>query len=66
MWAHHMFTSGMSDFGNMIFALLTMIVAVPSAIKVFNWVATLYKGSIDFNRHCCLLFRSYFCFALVV
>ena len=49
VWAHHMFTSGMSDFGNMIFALLTMIVAVPSAIKVFNWISTLYKGSIDFQ-----------------
>jgi cytochrome c oxidase subunit I len=49
VWAHHMFTSGMSDFANMIFALLTMAVAVPSAIKVFNWVSTLYKGSIDFQ-----------------
>ncbi len=47
VWAHHMFTSGMSAFGNMIFSLLTMIVAVPSAIKVFNWTATLYKGSIE-------------------
>ena len=49
VWAHHMFTSGMSDFANLVFALLTMMVAVPSAIKVFNWVATLYKGSIDFQ-----------------
>ncbi len=49
VWAHHMFTSGMSEFGNMIFSLLTMVVAVPSAIKVFNWVATLYKGSINFQ-----------------
>ncbi len=49
VWAHHMFTSGMSEFANMIFALLTMIVAVPSAIKVFNWVSTLYKGAIDFQ-----------------
>jgi cytochrome c oxidase subunit 1 len=49
VWAHHMFTSGMSEFANMIFSLLTMIVAVPSAIKVFNWVSTLYKGSIDFQ-----------------
>ena len=47
VWAHHMFTSGMSGFGDMIFSLLTMIVAVPSAIKVFNWTATLYRGSID-------------------
>ncbi len=49
VWAHHMFTSGMSDFANMLFALLTMIVSVPSAIKVFNWTSTLYKGSIDFK-----------------
>ena len=47
VWAHHMFTAGMSDAGQFIFSLLTMLVAIPSAIKVFNWVATLYKGSID-------------------
>ncbi|ADD67784.1 cytochrome c oxidase, subunit I [Denitrovibrio acetiphilus DSM 12809] len=46
VWAHHMFTSGMSDTAVMIFSLLTFIVAIPSAIKVFNWIATLYKGSI--------------------
>jgi len=49
VWAHHMFTSGMSQFAIMLFSLLTMVVAVPSAIKVFNWTATLYKGSIDFQ-----------------
>lgn len=47
VWAHHMFTSGMSDMAVMIFSFLTFIVAIPSAIKVFNWVATLYKGSIQ-------------------
>ncbi|MFO7446611.1 MAG: cbb3-type cytochrome c oxidase subunit I [Ignavibacteriaceae bacterium] len=47
VWAHHMFTAGMSDTGQFVFSLLTFIVAIPSAIKVFNWVATLYKGSID-------------------
>lgn len=47
VWAHHMFTAGMSDTGEFIFSLLTMLVAIPSAIKVFNWVATLYKGSIE-------------------
>jgi cytochrome c oxidase subunit 1 len=46
VWAHHMFTVGMSNTGQFIFSLLTMLVAIPSAIKVFNWVATLYKGSI--------------------
>lgn len=47
VWGHHMFVSGQSDFASLIFSLLTFLVAVPSAIKVFNWVATLYKGSID-------------------
>ncbi|MGC8866102.1 MAG: cytochrome c oxidase subunit I [Bacteroidales bacterium] len=47
VWGHHMFTSGMSGPARVIFSLLTFLVAVPSAIKVFNWVATLYGGSID-------------------
>ncbi|MEW6651985.1 MAG: cytochrome c oxidase subunit I [Bacteroidota bacterium] len=47
VWAHHMFTSGMSDTARWIFSLLTFIVALPSGVKVFNWVATMYKGSID-------------------
>jgi cytochrome c oxidase subunit 1 len=46
VWGHHMFTSGMSDTARVIFSFITFIVAVPSGIKVFNWVATLYKGSI--------------------
>ncbi|HQI41389.1 MAG TPA: cbb3-type cytochrome c oxidase subunit I [Ignavibacteriaceae bacterium] len=47
VWAHHMFTAGMSNTGQFIFSLLTMTVSIPSAIKVFNWTATLYKGSIE-------------------
>jgi cytochrome c oxidase subunit 1 len=47
VWAHHMFTSGISDMASLVFSLLTFLVAIPSAIKVFNWVSTLYKGSID-------------------
>ena len=47
VWAHHMYTSGMSDTAVFVFSLLTFIVAIPSAIKVFSWVATLYKGSIE-------------------
>lgn len=46
VWAHHMYTSGMSDTAVFVFSLLTFIVAIPSAIKVFSWVATLYKGSV--------------------
>jgi cytochrome c oxidase subunit 1 len=47
VWAHHMFTSGLSDFAVVLFSLLTFLVSIPSAIKVFNWVATLYKGSVE-------------------
>lgn len=47
VWAHHMYTSGMSDFAILAFSLLTFIVAIPSAVKVFNWISTLYKGSIQ-------------------
>jgi len=49
VWGHHMFTSGMSDFSRMAFSFLTFVVAIPSAIKVFNWIATMYKGSIRIN-----------------
>ena len=47
VWAHHMFTVGMSNTGMFMFSLLTFLVSIPSAIKVFNWIATLYKGSIE-------------------
>ncbi|HAN79702.1 MAG TPA: cytochrome c oxidase subunit I, partial [Bacteroidales bacterium] len=47
VWAHHMFTSGMSGTARVVFSVLTFLVAIPSAIKVFNWLATMYKGSID-------------------
>ncbi len=46
VWGHHMFTSGMSDTSRIVFSLLTFLVAVPSGIKVFNWLASMYKGSI--------------------
>ncbi len=46
VWGHHMFVSGQSPMANAIFSLLTMSVAIPSAIKVFNWVSTLYKGDV--------------------
>ena len=46
VWGHHMFVSGQSIYAGMVFSLLSMLVAIPSAIKVFNWTATLYKGSI--------------------
>ena len=46
VWGHHMFTSGQSPLAVALFSLLTFSVAVPSAVKVFNWLATMYKGSI--------------------
>ncbi len=49
VWAHHMFIMGVSNYSALVFSLLTMLVAVPSAIKIFNWSATLYKGSITFE-----------------
>lgn len=47
VWGHHMFTAGMSGTARIVFSIMTFLVAIPTAIKVFNWVATLYKGSID-------------------
>jgi cytochrome c oxidase subunit I len=49
VWGHHMFTSGQSGLMNVLFSAITFSVAIPSAVKVFNWVATLYKGSISLN-----------------
>jgi cytochrome c oxidase subunit 1 len=49
VWGHHMFVSGQSVYANMVFSMLSFLVAIPSAIKVFNWIATLYKGSITFS-----------------
>jgi cytochrome c oxidase subunit 1 len=49
VWGHHMFVSGESIYAAMTFSLLSYLVAVPSAIKVFNWTATLYKGSVSFE-----------------
>ncbi|MFH2052984.1 MAG: cbb3-type cytochrome c oxidase subunit I [bacterium] len=47
VWGHHMFTVGMSDTARWIFSILTFFVAVPTGVKVFNWMATLYRGSIE-------------------
>ncbi|MCW5980349.1 MAG: cytochrome c oxidase subunit I [Bryobacteraceae bacterium] len=47
VWGHHMFTSGQSDLATAVFSFLTFLVAIPSAIKVFNWLATMYRGSLD-------------------
>jgi cytochrome c oxidase subunit I len=49
VWGHHMFTSGQSGLANMVFSALTFSVAIPSAVKVFNWLATMYRGSISLD-----------------
>jgi len=49
VWAHHMFVAGISLYSALVFSFLSYLVAVPSAIKVFNWTATMYKGSLSFS-----------------
>jgi cytochrome c oxidase subunit 1 len=47
VWGHHMFTSGQSELAATIFSFLTFMVAIPSGVKIFNWLATMYKGQIS-------------------
>jgi cytochrome c oxidase subunit 1 len=49
VWGHHLFTTGQSATASLIFSVISMFIAVPSAIKIFNWLATMYKGSIRLN-----------------
>jgi cytochrome c oxidase subunit 1 len=49
VWAHHMFVAGQAVYSALVFSILSYAVAIPSAIKVFNWTATLYRGSISFE-----------------
>jgi cytochrome c oxidase subunit 1 len=49
LWGHHMFVSGQSAYSSMVFSVLSFMIGIPSAIKVFNWIATLYKGRITFE-----------------
>ena len=49
VWAHHMFMAGVNPFISNFFVIFTLIIAVPSAVKVFNWITTLYRGNIRFN-----------------
>jgi cytochrome c oxidase subunit 1 len=64
VWGHHMFTSGQSPVVTMIFSAITFSVAIPSAVKMFNWLATLYKGSILLNTPMCYALSFMFLFGI--
>lgn len=64
VWAHHLFLAGISDFSAKLFSIITFLVAVPTAIKVFNWVSTMYKGSISFKTP--MLYAMSFVFLFMV
>ncbi|MGB7344062.1 MAG: cbb3-type cytochrome c oxidase subunit I [Pirellulaceae bacterium] len=64
VWGHHMFTAGMSSLTTIIFSALTFSVSVPSAIKVFNWLATMYKGSISLTTPMCYAIAFIFLFTI--
>jgi cytochrome c oxidase subunit 1 len=62
VWAHHMFVSGLNPILGSVFVLLTLLIAVPSAVKVFNWITTLWRGNIRFTPAMlfCIGFVSFF------
>jgi cytochrome c oxidase subunit 1 len=64
VWAHHMFTIGMTSFGNAFFTLSTMLVSIPTGIKTFNWLATIWGGRIRFETP--MLFSIAFLFQFVI
>jgi cytochrome c oxidase subunit 1 len=64
VWGHHMFTSGQSILSAMIFSFLTFMVAIPSAIKTFNWVATMYKGALVLKTPMCFALAFLFLFGI--
>jgi cytochrome c oxidase subunit 1 len=64
VWGHHMFPNGQSGAANTIFSGLTVLVAIPSAVKVFNWLATLYKGSIQLKTPMVYALGFFFMFSI--
>ena len=64
VWGHHLFVSSQSALAGAIFSFLTFAVAVPTAIKVFSWIATLYKGSIEYNTPMVYALAFLFCFSI--
>ncbi|TVR29665.1 MAG: cytochrome c oxidase subunit I [Balneolaceae bacterium] len=64
VWGHHMFTAGQSSLANMVFSFLTFLVGIPTGIKIFNWVATMYRGSIDMKTP--MLYAQIFLFQFMI
>lgn len=64
VWGHHMFVSGQSELAGVVFSFLTMLVGVPTAIKMFNWLATLYRGSINLQSPMLFALGFLFLFAI--
>jgi len=64
VWGHHMYVSGQSEIAAIVFSFITMLVGVPTAIKMFNWLATLYGGSIQFRTPMLYAFGFLFVFAI--
>lgn len=64
VWGHHMFVSGQSVYSTLIFSFLTFLVAIPSGIKMFNWLATMFRGSITFETPMLFTLAFFFTFAI--
>lgn len=64
VWGHHMFVTGQSELAGLLFSVITMLVGVPTAIKMFNWVATMYKGSIKLDSPMLFAIGFMFIFAI--
>ena len=64
VWGHHMFVAGQSDLATVVFSALTFLVAIPSGVKVFNWLTTMYKGNISFETPMLYAMSFLFLFAI--
>ena len=64
VWGHHLFVAGESDLANVIFSALTFLVAIPSGVKMFNWLTTMYKGNISFETPMLYAMSFLFLFAI--
>lgn len=64
VWGHHMFVSGQSDLASAIFSALTFSVSIPTAVKIFNWLATMYKGEVSFETPMCYALAFLFLFTI--